>query len=167
MAKQSYQKTGVLTDSDLKKAKLLPSKERFDRGPVVIVECIEKIPCNPCVDACPKKAIRIEGSITEIPKVNFDMCNGCGICITRCPGLAIFVVHKNYNQIEAAISLPYEFLPRPQEGQVVKALNRKGRKVCQGRVIKVIDAKTLDRCLIVTIAVPKKFYNKVRFFRLQ
>ncbi|MCX7785237.1 MAG: 4Fe-4S binding protein [candidate division WOR-3 bacterium] len=163
----AYQKTGVLTEKDLKQKYLLPSNERFDKGPVVIVECVEKIPCNPCVDACPKKVISIKGSINEIPKVNFDSCNGCGLCIARCPGLAIFVVHKNYNQKESAISLPYEFLPRPQKGQIVNALDRKGKVVCLGRVEKVIDTKAVDRCAIVTIAVPKKFYNKVRFFKMK
>ncbi|MEO0091790.1 MAG: 4Fe-4S dicluster domain-containing protein [candidate division WOR-3 bacterium] len=163
----SYQKSGVLTEKDLKQNNLLPSNERFDKGPVVIIECIEKIPCNPCVAACPQKAISIEGSIIEIPKINFDICSGCGICIARCPGLAIFVVHKHFNKTESAISLPYEFLPRPQKGQIVKALDRRGKVVCHGRVEKVIDTKALDRCAIVTIAIPKKYYNKVRFFKLK
>jgi Fe-S-cluster-containing hydrogenase component 2 len=161
-----YQKTGVLSESDLKKSKLLPAAERFNKGPVVIVECVEKIPCNPCVDTCSRKAITIEGSIIEIPKVNFDICNGCGICIARCPGLAIFVVNKNYNKKEATISLPYEFLPRPQKGDIVKALDRQGKIVCQARVEKVLDAKALDRCAVVTIVVPKEYYNKVRFIKL-
>jgi Fe-S-cluster-containing hydrogenase component 2 len=166
MVSKSYQQTGVVTEADLQKSKLLPTKERFDKGPVVIVECVEKIPCNPCVAACPKKAITIEGSIIEIPKVNFDICNGCSLCIARCPGLAIFVVNKNYNNKESAISLPYEFLPRPQKGDQVKALDRQGKIVCNARVEKVLDAKALDRCAVITVVVPKRFYNKVRFVKL-
>ncbi len=161
-----YKNTGVLAESDLRKSKLLPSKKRFDKGPVVIVECVEKIPCNPCVAACPKKAITIEGSIIEIPKVNFDICNGCGLCIARCPGLAIFVVNKNYNKKEAAISLPYEFSPKPQKGEIVQSLDRQGKIVCKARTEKVLDAKILDRCAVITIAVPKRFYNRVRFIKL-
>jgi len=162
----SYQKSGVLTESDLKKSGLLPTQARFNKGPVVIVECVEKIPCNPCVDACPKKAITIEGSIIEIPKVNFDICNGCTLCIARCPGLAIFVVNKNYNKKAASIALPYEFLPRPQKGDMVKALDRHGKFICQARVEKVLDTKALDRCAVITIAVPKRYYNKVRFIKI-
>ncbi|MCX8014660.1 MAG: 4Fe-4S binding protein, partial [candidate division WOR-3 bacterium] len=162
MAKSSYQKTGVLSESDLKRLKLLPSKDRFDKGPVVVVECIEKIPCNPCADACPKKAITIEKSIIEIPSVDFDTCNGCGLCIARCPGLAIFVINKNYNEKEASISLPYEFLPRPQKGETVLALDRQGKVVSNARVEKVLDTKIIDRWAVITIAVPKKYYNTVR-----
>ena len=166
MAKLSYQHSGVLTEADLKVNRLLPTQARFNKGPVVIVECIEKIPCNPCVAACPKKAITIEGSIIEIPKVDFNICNGCTLCIARCPGLAIFVIHKNYNKKEASIALPYEFLPRPQKGDIVKALDRQGKVVSKARVEKVLDTKALDRCAVITIAVPKKYYNKVRFIKI-
>lgn len=166
MAKLSYQQTGIVTETDLKNNGLLPTKERLNQGPVVIIECVEKIPCNPCVEACPKKAITIKGNITNIPQVNFDICNGCTLCIARCPGLAIFVVNKNYSEKESAISLPYEFLPRPQKGETVKALDRQGKVVCKARVEKVIDTKAFDRCAVVTIAVPKRFYNRVRFIKL-
>lgn len=162
----SYQRTGILTEADLKVNGFLPSQKRFERGPVVIVECVEKIPCNPCVAACPKKAITIDGSIIEIPKVNFDICNGCTMCIARCPGLAIFVVNKNFNKTESSISLPYEFLPRPEKGEPVKALNRQGKILCNARVEKILDTKAHDRCAVVTIAVPKRYYNKVRFIKL-
>ncbi|MBS4015560.1 MAG: 4Fe-4S ferredoxin [Candidatus Latescibacteria bacterium] len=158
----SYEKTGYLTETDLKKAKLLPSQARFNKGPVVIVECVENIPCNPCVAACPKKAITIPGAITNIPQVDFNICNGCSLCIAKCPGLAIFVVHKNYREKQAAISLPYEFSPKPDKGKTVQALDRQGKFVCLARVEKVLDAKALDRCAVVTITVPKKYYNKVR-----
>lgn len=167
MISKSYHQTGVLTENDFKSRGLLPSKKRFDKGPVVIVECVEKIPCNPCVDACSKKAITIEGSITNIPKVDFDKCNGCTVCIARCPGLAIFVVNKNYNQKESAISLPYEFLPRPKIGDIVNGLDRNGKILCQAHVIKVLDAKGLDRCAVVTITIPKRFYNRIRFIKLK
>ena len=167
MIKSSYQHSGVLTDNDLKSRGLLPSQKRFDKGSVVIVECIENIPCNPCVDACSKKAISIKGSITNLPQVNFDKCNGCTVCIARCPGLAIFVVNKNYNQKQAAISLPYEFTPRPKISDIVSGLDRNGKIVCQAHVIKVLDAKGFDRCVVVTITVPKRFYNRVRFIKLK
>ncbi len=166
MTKRNYEHDGVLSEADLKSHGLIPSKERFNKGPVVIVECVEKIPCNPCVDACSKKAITIEGSITNIPQVNFNTCNGCAICIARCPGLAIFVVNKNYNQKQASISLPYEFTPRPKIGDIVNGLDRNGKIVCKAYVIKVLDAKGLDRCAVITITVPKKYYNIVRFIKL-
>jgi Fe-S-cluster-containing hydrogenase component 2 len=166
LGKPSFDRTGVLREADLRRRKLLPSKARFGRGSVVVVECIQEIPCNPCVDACARKAITIAGNITHVPNVDFDACNGCTVCIARCPGLAIFVVHKNYGPKEAAISLPYELLPRPQKGDVVQAVDRSGRVCCPGRVVKLRDRKPLDRCAVVTIAVPKRYYNTVRGIRI-
>ncbi len=160
-----YKRTGVLTKAELKARGLLPPLRRLKKGPVVIVECIENIPCNPCAYACPRKAITITGNLTNLPEVNFEHCNGCGICITRCPGLAIFVVNYNYREREATISLPYELLPRPQVGEVVYALNRQGEKVSTAKVIKVQDSRTHDRCAVVTIAVPKHQWNEIRFIK--
>ncbi len=162
MRLNSYQRTGVLNKAELKRRGLIPSLERLRTGPVVIVECIENIPCNPCADACPRQAITIEGGLTERPQVDFNRCNGCGICVARCPGLAIFVVNYAYSKTEATVTLPYEILPRPEVGENVAAVNRQGKKVCDARVVKVLDSKGLDRCAIVTVAVPKSFWNDVR-----
>ena len=163
---RSYEKNGILKDSNLKKLNLLPSTKRANQNPVVIVECVQKIPCDPCAVACPKKAITIKGNIINIPKVNFKLCNGCTLCIPRCPGLAIFVVNKNYNIKEASVTLPYEFIPLPKKGEIVFGLDRTGKKVCRTRVERVINSKSFDHCAVITIAVPKKYWNIVRNFRL-
>ncbi|MEO0109149.1 MAG: 4Fe-4S binding protein [candidate division WOR-3 bacterium] len=161
----NFRKTGVLTEKDLKKLSLLPPKERLEKGPCVIVECVEKIPCNPCAFACPRKAIKIEGSIIEIPKVDFSRCTGCLLCIPKCPGLCIFVVHKNYTKDSALISIPYEFLIDFQEGEKVCALNREGKKVCEGEIVRIISQPSFDHCAIVQIKVPKRYFNVVRWFK--
>ena len=161
-----FEKTGILSNPDLMRLDLIPSRQRYDQGPVVMVECVQEIPCDPCAAACARKAITIEGNITNIPKVNFDLCNGCTLCIPRCPGLAIFVVNKNYSKQEASITLPYEFLPIPQKCEIVEGLDRAGKKVCRARVEKVITAKSFDHCAVITIIVPKKYWNRVRNFRL-
>ena len=140
----------------------VPAKERLAAGPVVTVECIENIPCNPCAFACPRKAITIEGELTDTPKVDFSKCNGCTLCISKCPGLAIFVVHKDYSKTEATVTMPYELLPRPEAGARVVCLDRAGRAVCSGKVVKVLDTKALNRCAVVTVALPKRFWNTVR-----
>ncbi|MDI6841133.1 MAG: 4Fe-4S binding protein [bacterium] len=116
------EKTGVVSLEELKK--VMPSEERLERGACVIVECFERIPCNPCAEACPQGAIRIEGNINNLPDVDYEKCNGCGMCISSCPGLAIFVVHKNYNQNNGLVMLPYEFLPLPKKGDIVKEKNQ-------------------------------------------
>lgn len=162
----AFERSGVLDEAELGRWKLLPSKARFDKGPVVLVECVQEIPCNPCVDACARKAIRIDGNITNIPQVNFDACNGCTVCIARCPGLAIFVVNRNYNAKEASIALPYELLPRPRKGDIVTAVDRSGKPCCKARVEKVLESRALDRCAVITIAVPKRYYNTARGIRI-
>ncbi len=131
-----------------------------------MVECIENIPCNPCAYACPRKAITIAGELTDTPAVDFAKCNGCTLCIARCPGLAIFVVHRDYSKTEAAVTIPYELLPRPVVGERVACLDRAGREVGKGKVVKVLDAKALNRCAVVTVAVPKRYWNTVRSIRV-
>ena len=41
----NYKSTGIITKEDI----AIPSEERLKKGPVVIIECVENIPCNPCV----------------------------------------------------------------------------------------------------------------------
>ena len=160
-----HQRSGALSPKDLAVRGAVPTKERLAAGPVVMVECIENIPCNPCAYACPRKAITIEGELTDIPKVDFSKCNGCTLCIAKCPGLAIFVVHKDFSKTEAAVTMPYELLPRPEKGALVACLDRAGRQVCRGKVVKVLDTKALNRCAVVTVAVPKRYWNVVRGIR--
>jgi len=166
LAPAPHQRSGVLSPGELAARGAVPTKERLAAGPVVMVECIENIPCNPCAYACPRKAITIEGELTDIPKVDFSKCNGCTLCIAKCPGLAIFVVHTDFSKTEAAVTLPYELLPRPEAGARVACLDRAGRDVCRGKVVKVLDTKTLNRCAVVTVAVPKRYWNTVRGIRV-
>ncbi|MEO0081439.1 MAG: 4Fe-4S binding protein [candidate division WOR-3 bacterium] len=162
-----YQRTGVLTAFELTRLAQMPSPERLNKGPVVVVECVERIPCNPCADACPRKAITIEGNLTELPKVDQEKCNGCMMCVARCPGLAIFVVDCTYSKAEATVALPYELLPRPEKGQKVAALDRTGRRVATGTVVRVLDSPATDRCAVVVVAVPKRLWNVVRSIRVK
>ena len=69
LAPAPHQRSGVLSPGELAARGAVPTKERLAAGPVVMVECIENIPCNPCAYACPRKAITIEGELTDIPKV--------------------------------------------------------------------------------------------------
>ncbi|MEO0078227.1 MAG: 4Fe-4S binding protein [candidate division WOR-3 bacterium] len=161
-----YQQTGVLPERELIARKLVPSRSRLDAGPVVVVECIEQIPCDPCAHACPRSAITVGPNLTDTPRVDFDKCNGCAICVARCPGLAIFVVNRAYSETEATVTLPYEMLPRPTEGSRVTLLDRAGRPVGRGRVVRMRDTKVQDRCAVVTVTVPKRLLNAVRGIRV-
>lgn len=158
-------KTGIPTEQDL--ARVTPSDERLSRGGCAILECFQRIPCDPCVNACPRGAIRIEGNINNIPEVDFEKCNGCGLCVAKCPGIAIFVVKRNYSENEGLVMIPYEFIPLPKKGELVDGLDRAGRKVCDARVIRVLNRKEQDRTAIISLAVPKELVMQVRNIRVR
>jgi Fe-S-cluster-containing hydrogenase component 2 len=154
--------TGIPTKEDL--ASVTPSEERFARGPVALAECFQKIPCNPCADACKQNAITLK-DINDLPKVDFEKCNGCGACILQCPGLAIFVVDKTYSESHAVVRLPYEFLPIPQKGQKACGLDRAGEERGWFEVVKVISGGKKNKTTVIWLAVPKELAMEVRGVR--
>jgi Fe-S-cluster-containing hydrogenase component 2 len=157
------EKNGVPSDHDLDSVK--PSEERFRRGPVAIVECFERIPCDPCFHLCKQGAIRSFRYINDLPEIDFEKCTGCGICIGGCPGLAIFVVDVSAPSQEGSVSLPYEFLPLPKKEEEVLALDRQGDVVGKGTVLRVQRKK--NKRSVITIAVPKDLVMVVRNIRPQ
>ena len=152
---KGYERTGVLTEKDL----VLPSKEQLEKG-VAITECIQEIPCDPCVDSCPVHAISMK-DINAPPVVDYDTCIACGKCVGVCPGLAIFVV-KNINN-HGLVTLPYECLPVPKNGDIVHALDRYGSVLEKGVVRKI---KKQGRTHIITIEIMKKNSMSVRNIRV-
>ena len=151
---------GIPTKDDL--AKITPTAGRFAKGPVAIIECFQEIPCNPCVKACKRGAISMPGNINDIPVVDALLCNGCGICISLCPGLAIFVVDKTYTEELALVKLPYEYVPVPEAGQYVTALDRAGVKQGSFEVIKVTSGGKKNKTYTVSLAVPQELAMEVR-----
>jgi Fe-S-cluster-containing hydrogenase component 2 len=163
----TLEQTGVLSRQELAQLPGMPSEERMRRGPVVVIECGQEIPCNPCEGLCRQGAIVVGEPITNLPVLNEDKCTGCGLCIAGCPGQAIFVVDMTYSEEEATVALPYEFLPLPQKGESVDALDREGQAICSGRVVKVVNPKGFDRTPVVTVAVPQGCAMSVRNIALR
>lgn len=158
-------KTGVPSVEDL--AKVTPSAERLACGPVAVIECFQQIPCNPCSTSCPRGAISSFSDINDLPEIDHDRCNGCAICVANCPGLAIFVVDESYGADTAVVKIPYEFLPVPEVGQSVTAMDREGRAVGQAKVVRVQNSKQQDRTLVVWLEVPRELAMSVRHFRME
>jgi Fe-S-cluster-containing hydrogenase component 2 len=153
---------GYITTGELKALGKYPPEERFAKGPVAVIECIQEIPCNPCQDACPHKAIRVGPPITALPEIDSERCIGCGLCVTKCPGLAIFIVNKTYSAINATVAFPYEYFPLPAIGDMVTAVNRKGEEVGLARVTKVTNLPDFNKTPVVEIAVQKELADEVR-----
>jgi len=147
-----FLKNGILGIEDIE----VPPQERRQRGRVVMIECVQQIPCNPCTEVCPQGAITIEGDITNVPHVDFEKCNGCGICIANCPGLAIFAVDESLGDEIAEVGLPYEFRPLPEKGEIVELINRAGEKIGTGKVKRALSPKSFDKTAVVYLEVPKK-----------
>lgn len=157
--------TGVPTTEDINS--ITPPMERLYRGPVAVIECFQKIPCNPCYTKCPRGAIGEMADINEIPQIDYEKCNGCGICAVACPGLAIFIVDYNYSENKSLIKLPYEFIPVPGEGQSVKALNREGTAVGDAKVLRVQSGKNGNKTSLIWLEVDKNMAMEVRNFRME
>ncbi len=143
-----------------------PSQVRRGKKTYVVIECPEKIPCDPCVDACAQGAISIPGSIIELPEIDYEKCTGCLLCIPKCPGLAIFVIDETPED-HSIIYIPYELLPRPKKGDKVLALDREGKEQGEVTVTKVIDSPNFDHCAVIGFSVRKDLINDIRFIKFR
>ena len=157
-------KTGVPTTEDL--ITVTPSELRRKKGPVAIIECFQEIPCNPCTEACKQGAIQPMEDINNLPKLDFDQCNGCGVCLSRCPGLAIFIIDASYSDTEAIVRIPYEYAPVPQVGEKVVGLNRAGEELGSFEVKKVQSGGQKNKTYTIWLVVPQELSMDVRGIRL-
>lgn len=153
---REYEKTGILSLKDLQ----IPTKKQLEKG-VAILECVQEIPCNPCVDSCPVHAISMK-DINAPPVNDFDKCIGCMKCVGVCPGLAIFVVKVKGDK--AWVTLPYEFVPEPKKGTVVKALDRTGNVRGNALVTRVIKQ---GKTFVVTIELESGLAMDIRNIRVE
>ena len=152
-----YIRTGVLSKDDLLQ---VPSEKQLEKG-VAFIECVQEIPCNPCVDACPVHAISMK-DINAPPFVDFDRCTSCGKCVGVCPGLAIFMIKVKDGK--AWVTVPYEFLPVPAVGDRVEALDREGASRGSAVVRRVVKAK---KTVLITVEVERSLAMDVRNIRVR
>lgn len=129
-----------------------------------VIECTQNIPCNPCQDACPHGCITVGQDITNLPTLNPDKtCIGCGLCVAACPGQTIFLVNEAEDSAE--ITLPYEFLPLPEVGQIGTALDRSGAPLCEATIVNVKLLPVNDGTALLTMRVPGEMMDRARFYK--
>jgi ferredoxin len=154
--------TGIPSREELEASPGYPSAEDLARGPMVVIECVQDIPCNPCEVACPNGAIFVGDPITNLPVFYAEKCDACGRCIPICPGQAIFRVDMAYSEDQATVAFPYEFLPMPEKGDIVQGVNRAGEVVCEAEVLRVQRPKGFDRTAVITVVMPQDLVMEVQ-----
>lgn len=132
---------------------------------LVIVECPQRIPCNPCNTSCPTGAIKEFTDINDVPSIDYERCTGCALCVAKCPGLACFVADLTYGGGQALMKLPYEMFPIPGKEQRVACLNRTGEAVCEGTVVNIAEPLK-DRTRVVHVVIPAEKVGEVRAIRV-
>ena len=155
-------KTGVPSPSELASCPGMPSIRRMKEGRVSVIECVQEIPCNPCESACPFGAITVGDQITSLPVLHEEKCTGCGACIPGCPGLAIFVVDQSRTDGFAVVEFPFEYLPLPNKGDRVTAVNRAGEALCAAEVLSVKQSKAYNGTTVIGLLVPIAYAGEAR-----
>lgn len=144
--------------------KLLPSPERRAKGPYVVMECYEEIPCNPCVTSCPFHAVEM-AQLNQCPICDYDACSGCGSCVSCCPGLACFVLNETVGEGKVDITFPYEMVPVPKKGDIVEALGRDGAVVGKAEIVRVLSSAKMDHTNVITMRVDAGLLYEARNIR--
>lgn len=156
--------SGVLT-SERQGAQRPPEELwRSKKNGLVLIECPQRIPCNPCATSCPTGAILPFLDINDHPTVDYEKCSGCAICVAKCPGLACFVIDRSYSAKESLMKLPHEMLPLPEVGEVVDCLGKMGEFVCKGKIMSVSEPLK-DRTRVLHVAVANTAIDDVRSAR--
>lgn len=109
----------------------MPSEERMNAKPFVLIDCLYGFACNPCAFACPYGAIT-KSSTSTVPHIDFDKCIGCMKCVYQCPGLAIF----GYDLRKDKLFLPIEY--HVEEGTEVFLVDNEGKKLGEGVIEKIL-----------------------------
>lgn len=141
-------KTGMLS-SEMVKSIFTPAQQVTTYK--AVIECMEAIPCNPCVTHCPIHAITISPNIHAQPILDSNICIGCALCVGVCPGLAIMCAKVNGDK--AWFKIPYELEYNFKPGMVVRALNRQGKDIGDATIVSITQHKsTLTTVVEVAVA---------------
>ncbi len=143
------------------------SWEAAEDGPVAVLDCRQRIPCNPCEEACPTGAIRVGPDICAVPRLDARACNGCGRCVALCPGMAVFLLDRRGGGGYAEVTVPYEMDGRPEAGEEVQVVDGEGKAFARGKITKARALGGRAPTFLVTVRVPEEVALKVRGVRFR
>lgn len=123
-----------------------------------IIRCVQEIPCNPCIDSCPRQSITIPGdSIMGLPEFSGD-CIACMKCVSACPGLAINLIQPDFDgeKDTSLLILPYELEDSDLiVGRTVTTVDMEGNIVGDGTIVAFRISPIDKRRTLISIEVPK------------
>jgi sarcosine oxidase, subunit alpha len=135
-----------------------------------VFHCIQEIPCDPCVAACPLGLIKIDQKdIRNLPFYNaLEVgCSGCMSCVAKCPGHAVILVDFRSKGEHAFVSLPYEFDEGSIKiGQKVTITDIDGNELCIAPVISIISRKAFQLTKLIKVQVDKQIAKQAAGFRI-
>ena len=135
-----------------------------------VIRCVQEIPCNPCVEACPKGWVRLESeSIMSLPHWEME-CVGCLKCAVVCPGLAITVVDRRFDSTgkTAQVWVPWELDDSyVSVGRQVPLTGFEGEEVGFGIVRHIRNLKWMDKRKMVQLEVEPALATKVAGIKIQ
>ena len=134
-------------------------------GAVAVVDCSEEIPCNPCEEACRRGAITIGEDICKPPSYDPELCNGCGRCVSLCPGMAVFLVDRTPGGGRAHVTVPYEMPGEMRETVEAWVMDSEWNPLGKGKIVRMSKMGKKDRTILVTVEVPEEWALKVRGVR--
>jgi ferredoxin len=134
------------------------------------MHCLQEIPCNPCTETCILQSIKIkDSSIRGTPIFEGD-CLGCGRCVSLCPGLAITLVDKRYDDSKksARIMIPWE-MPKDsiKINQMVSTTDIAGNIIGEGEIIGIKTSEWQNKRQLVSVEIPYKDSDKIVNIRIK
>jgi thioredoxin reductase/Fe-S-cluster-containing hydrogenase component 2 len=135
-----------------------------------IIRCAQEIPCNPCTETCVLQSIKIkEPTMMGRPEFEGD-CMGCTRCVSICPGLAITIVDKTYDESKktARVIVPWELpIGAIKIGQKVTTTDMEGKSIGKGLVVAMKKSEWQNRRTLVSLEVPFKDANHVAGIKIK